>query len=64
VAPEKIDAVIAEFSRIGPKYIITLEDEASFSYRTFPHNYRSKFGSHGWRETHTQYVIDVRSFID
>lgn len=64
VAPEKIDAVIAQFSRIGPKYIITLEDEASLSYRTFPHNYRSKFSSHGWREILTQYAIDVRSYID
>jgi SAM-dependent methyltransferase len=63
VAPEKIDAVIAEFSRIGPKYIITLEDEASLSYRTFPHNYRSKFAHNGWREVLTQYVIDVRSYV-
>lgn len=63
VAPEKIDAVIAQFSRIGPKYIITVEDEASLSYRSFPHNYRSKFSSNKWREVLTQYAIDVWSDI-
>lgn len=64
VAPEKIGTVIAEFSRIAPKYIITFEDEASLSYRTFPHNYRRMLGRHGWREILTQYAIDVRSDIN
>jgi ubiquinone/menaquinone biosynthesis C-methylase UbiE len=64
IAPEKIDIVIAEFSRIRPKYIITLEDETSLSYRTFPHNYRSKFESNSWREVHKEYAIDFQSYID
>jgi SAM-dependent methyltransferase len=61
VAPEKIDAVLAEFSRITPKYILTHEDEASFSYRTYPHDYRDKLQALGWMNVRSEYAIDVEN---
>lgn len=64
VAPEKIDTVIAELTRVSSGYVITLEDEGSFSYRTFPHDYRSKFGALGWHVVTSEYAIDRRAPID
>jgi SAM-dependent methyltransferase len=63
VAPEKIDAVLAQFSRIDPKYILTMEDEASLGYRTFPHDYRTKFKALGWEEIGSEYAIDIKNNI-
>ena len=61
VAPEKIDAILDQFSRIEPKFIATMENEGSLGFRIYPHDYRKKFSKLGWKEIVTEYAIDIKA---
>ena len=61
VAPEKIDSILEEFSRIEPKFIATMENEGSLGVRIYPHDYRKKFSNLGWKEVATEYAIDIKA---
>jgi SAM-dependent methyltransferase len=64
VAPEKIDDVLAEFARIQPSYILTVEDEASSDHHSFPHDYRGKLRALGFVEKSKAYAIDLASYVN
>jgi hypothetical protein len=56
--------VFAEFGRIKPRYIITLEDEGGCDVLNFPHDYARHLAGLGYRETHREYAIDLHPDID
>ena len=61
ISPYSFGKVLTQFSRIKPRFIITLEDEASYTYRDFPHNYRKKFADLGWKLLLSDYAIDKKT---
>lgn len=64
VSPENINIVAKELARISRNCIITFEDEASTSYRTYPRNYRKIFETFGYKQIVKEYAIDHRCPID
>ncbi len=62
ISPATIDGVVAQLCRIVSGYFITIEDEASISPLSFPHDYKNLFGRHGWRQIAAEYAVDWPGF--
>lgn len=64
VAPDKFAPILTQFARIAPRYIVTMEDEGSFSFQIFPHDYPGTLKQLGYHQIEKRYALDVSDYIE